>query len=179
MPKRVVVYRNGISEGNFEELFASEIGALRKAFSELRREPCPREDGAGCMGLGCVWCTPPVTYIVALSQHNLQMAPAEPVFGKNHNLLNVPSGTCIDHTVTPHTERQECITPWPDSFTPPPECQLQVFEQSNSSGFDFLLTAQGGRKGTSKPIFYRVVSKSSAFGISFYNLISKLTELSS
>jgi hypothetical protein len=104
------------------------------------------------------------------------MAPAERVVDRRGKVLNVPSGTCVDHTVTSYLDGQDCVTPWPASFTPSPEFQLQVFEQRNSSGFDFLLTAQGGRKGTSKPIFYRVVSQYSDVGISFSNLIS-LTQL--
>lgn len=169
MPERVVVYRNGSSEGNFEQLILSEVAALRKAFAQLRedtgqKEPCTRREG-GCMGMGCTFCTPKITYIVALSQHNLRMAPAERAVGKGDKLLNVPSGTCVDHTITPYLDGQDGVTPWPASFTPSPE--FQIFEQRKTGNFDFLLTAQGGLKGTSKPIFYRVVSKSAYVRLSF------------
>lgn len=165
MPKRVVVYRNGSSEGNFKHLLELEVAGLRRAFAELRyetgeKEPCTRTEG-GCEGKGCTWCTPKITYIVALSQHSLRMAPAERTVGKRRETpLNVPSGTCVDHTITPYMDRQDQdrVTEWPQSFTP--SAEFQVFEQRNSSNFDFLLTAQGGLKGTSKPIFYRVVSES-------------------
>jgi hypothetical protein len=164
MPKRVVVYRNGSSEGNFTQVLETEVAALRKAFSDLRghcanqvgrQEPC--RNVRVCQGNGCTWCTPIITYIVALSQHNIRIVPAAPTEGRRGNLLNVPSGTCVDHTITPYVDGENFAVKWPDHVDQSGG-EIQIFEQRNSTGFDFLLTAQGGLKGTSKPIFYRVVS---------------------
>jgi Piwi domain len=158
MPSRVVVYRNGSSEGNFDLVLNSEVAALRKAFYDLRKsrkaEACKNE--RNCQGNGCAFCTPIITYIVALSQHNVRIVPAEEKT-KGRTVLNVPSGTCLDHTVTPYLDGLNRSAPRPDKpLHDGPEPKL--FSNPNSLGFDFLLTAHGGLKGTSKPIFYRVVS---------------------
>ena len=34
---------------------------------------------------------------------------------------------------------------------------MELFESVKDDGFDFFLTAQGGLKGTSKPVYYRVL----------------------
>ena len=161
MPSRVVVYRNGSSEGNFDHILNSEVKALRKAFRDLRDTisesvtPCANE--RNCNGNGCTFCTPIITYIVALSQHNIRIVPAETKPGKNGlGILNVPSGTCLDDEVTPHLDAENKATEWPGANTVK---KGQIFEDRNSDGFDFLLTAHGGLKGTSKPIFYRTVSQ--------------------
>jgi hypothetical protein len=166
MPKRVVVYRNGSSEGNFTQVVSVEVMSLRKAFFHLRsqiacdmgrqEEPCPNE--RVCQRNGCTWCTPIITYIVALSQHNVRIVPDELVrAGRRGNVLNVPSGTCVDHTITPYVDGENSAVEWPD-HADQSSGDIQIFEQRNSAGFDFFLTAQGGLKGTSKPIQYRVVS---------------------
>ena len=166
MPSRVVVYRNGSSEGSFDLIMNNEVATLRKAFYDLRRsrcaEPCPNE--RKCKGNGCTFCTPIITYIVALSQHNIRIVPAEKMTKKNkynETVLNVPSGTCLDHTVTPYLDRKNLAAPEQpaDSDRMSDEPKPLVFSNPNSTGFDFLLTAHGGLKGTSKPIFYRVVSQ--------------------
>lgn len=159
-PKRVVVYRNGSSEGNFDQVIASEVGSLRKAFQELLGT-CASHVGnerscSNNCGDGCTFCTPIITYIVALSQHNIRVVPAKPEHTRKNNLLNVPSGTCVDHTITSYMDGQNMAVEWPTAPSRDPD--VRIFEQRESSGFDFLLTAQGGLKGTSKPIFYRVVS---------------------
>ena len=161
MPSRVVVYRNGSSEGSFDLIMNSEVAALRKAFYDLRMsrrgaKSCPNE--RKCKGNGCTFCTPIITYIVAISQHNIRIVPAEARTGKKNNVL---SGTCLDHTVTPYLDGKNLAAPElpADSDRMSDEPEPKVFSNPNSTGFDFLLTAHGGLKGTSKPIFYRVVSQ--------------------
>jgi hypothetical protein len=158
------VYRNGSSEGNFDRVLNMEVCTLRRAFYDLRRnhaephkppEPCPNEKK--CQGNGCTFCTPIITYIVALTQHNIRIVPAEKIKGKR-GILNVPSGTCLDHTVTSFLDGQNRAAVWPDISSPMDSPQPQIFSNRDADGFDFLLTAHGGLKGTSKQIFYRVVS---------------------
>jgi hypothetical protein len=95
-----------------------------------------------------------------LTQHNIRIVPAEKVKGKR-GILNVPSGTCLDHTVTSFLDGQNRAAVWPDISSPMDSPQPQIFSNRDADGFDFLLTAHGGLKGTSKPIFYRVVSSAS------------------
>jgi hypothetical protein len=162
MPARVIVYRNGSSEGNFDHILNSEVAALRKAFHDLRAEFNSHVDSCvnerNCQGNGCTFCTPIITYIVALSQHNIRVVPAEEIRGKRA-LLNVPSGTCVDHTLTPFLDGLNLAAQLPDPPKSSNDPEPMIFSNTESTGFDFLLTAHGGLKGTSKPIFYRVVSK--------------------
>jgi hypothetical protein len=95
---------------------------------------------------------------VALSQHNIRIVPAQEMMTKRNTVLNVPSGTCLDHTVTPFLDGLNLSAPLPENDRIPDDPIPLVFSNPTSSGFDFLLTAHGGLKGTSKPIFYRVVS---------------------
>ena len=160
MPSRVIVYRNGSSEGNFDHVLNSELAALRKAFFELRKKRNSSQcvNYKKCLDNGCAFCTPIITYIVALSQHNIRVVPAERITSRKGTILNVPSGTCLDHTVTSYFDGKG-LAAQGDAVAEisPDDPKPLVFSNPISKGFDFLLTAHGGLKGTSKPIFYRVV----------------------
>lgn len=168
-----MVYRNGSSEGNFDAIAGVEFRAIRRALFDLRvdwhthknpsndeettptLEPCPN----GCQNNGCTFCCPPITLIVAITQHNIRIVPAEAIEkqgGRGRSLLNVPSGTCLDDTIPSYLDGENTAVSWPKEDGRPE--QMQIFENSNSDGFDFALTAHGGLKGTSKPVLYRVVS---------------------
>jgi eukaryotic translation initiation factor 2C len=161
MPKRIIIFRNGSSEGNFDALLTTEVASIRAAFAMLRRDHEMDECRNECEGKGCAFCTPIITYIVALSQHNIRMVPKNFIpHGKQGNPRNVLSGTCVDNTINtywddngfavePAGEKERILS---QNVTSP----VQLFEDVKG-GFDFLLTAHGGLKGTSKPIFYRVV----------------------
>lgn len=146
MPTRLLYYRGGVSEGEFTEVLAKEAKEIRKAFEELNTERGSNEcQSSDCNGNGCALCTPRMTIIVCQTQHNIRIVPDE---GDN---TNVPSGTCVDHTIiTDPKIRKDVIKDEP---------KLQVYENAvgSSKGYDFLLTAQGGLKGTSKPVYYRVL----------------------
>lgn len=68
---------------------------------------------------------PPITFIVSNKDHNVRLVPTN----NNPASKNVPSGTLVDSLVD-------------DSFL-------------DGSDGSFLLTPQGGLKGTSKPMLYR------------------------
>ena len=100
---------------------------------------------------------------MALSQHNIRMVPRKlEVFGKKSSPRNVVSGTCVDHTINAFWDSQglAIVCPSEDEqmMSQQPASPVQLFEMvSPNGGYDFLLTAHGGIKGTSKPIFYRVI----------------------
>eukprot|EP00593_Proboscia_inermis_P009976 CAMPEP_0171325968 /NCGR_PEP_ID=MMETSP0816-20121228/117145_1 /TAXON_ID=420281 /ORGANISM="Proboscia inermis, Strain CCAP1064/1" /LENGTH=225 /DNA_ID=CAMNT_0011825289 /DNA_START=1396 /DNA_END=2073 /DNA_ORIENTATION=+ len=86
-----------------------------------------------------------MTVLICQTEHSIRIVPDE---GNN---TNVPSGTCVDHTITTDPKIRSDVVKADEDLA-------QVFENVGmSKGFDFLLTAQGGLKGTSKPVYYRVL----------------------
>jgi eukaryotic translation initiation factor 2C len=130
-PKRLVVYRDGGSDGSFERIRDHEVAAIRAAMCELNRKdqgPCP--NGCQSKDPDCQGCKPPkITFVVAQKDHNMRVAPANECDAFKNN---VPSGTLVDGFVTSY--------------------------ESSEETFDFLLIPQGGLKGTSKPMHYRVLA---------------------
>jgi eukaryotic translation initiation factor 2C len=138
-PQRVVIYRYGVSEGMFDSLLSHEVAAIRSALLEL--SSCPERAGKeGCTNDHCVSCRPPITYIVAHKDHNTKIVPARRETNHRGKITNVPSGTVVDS---------------PDIMSFQNGLALSTGERSE--GFDFFLTSQGGLKGTSKAMMYRVL----------------------
>jgi len=135
-PHRMLVYRDGVSEGSFARVRSLEIETIRNAFNEL----------SGSIPL--------ITFAVCMTQHRVRVVPAEQRGGKDRN---VPSGTCVDNTIMDINNRIK-----PDDDPKFKTEGLQKFNVSADEGYDFLLTAQGGLKGTSKPIYYRVILNENA-----------------
>lgn len=144
---------------------SKEVASIRKAFAQLRcdhdMDDCPNPE---CQGSGCTFCTPIITYIVALSQHNIRVVPETYIpHGKNGGPRNVLSGTCVDHTINAFWDSKGLAIKIPSEAERTVINQLRSdltlfeIESTYTQGFDFLLTAHGGLKGTSKPICYRVV----------------------
>jgi hypothetical protein len=135
-----------------------EFAAIKKAFYDLR--VALRKDFSCqnplCLQKGCVFCCPIITLIVAVSQHTIRVVPAQETRGRK-GLLNVPSGTVVDDTVTSFLDEQNTAVPDTADFEKY-DHEHQLFEGVEGNGFDFLLTSHGGLKGTSKPVLYRTVS---------------------
>jgi ribosomal protein S17 len=154
-PKRVLVFRDGQSEGNFPEIRSDEIDNISQALEdvwETVRDVVPGNQ---------IFQSPKVSYVICLNQHNIQVVPSIASRAVNKN---VPSGTCVDNVIMPFAKMGLAEDP-----------------------LSFLLTAQGGLKGTSKPVFYRMllnqngsltreVLESVVFGLSFqYPTATKAT----
>lgn len=73
----------------------------------------------------------PLAYLLCQSQHNIKVVPADE---RNSVRNNVHSGTVLSGE------------------------QLQILSGTGLNASSFLLTAQGGLKGTSKPVLYRTLS---------------------
>ena len=129
-PKHVVVFRDGGSDGSFDRIRETELRTIRRVFSDLNSKDFKCK--ANCNGEvpDCRGCSPPkITFVAAQRDHNMCVVPANPTDGINGN---VPSGTLVKNSIA---------------------CSGAVDDQ-----FDFLLTPQGGLKGTSKPMYYRVLT---------------------
>ena len=84
-------------------MIAREIAAVRLALYEMKVEDykargetfvCPNE--RNCKQNGCIFCTIPITFVVSQSQHSIRIVPRDEPGGRDKN---VPSGTCVDHTI--------------------------------------------------------------------------------
>ncbi|XP_065869022.1 protein argonaute 5-like isoform X1 [Euphorbia lathyris] len=76
-PHRVIIYRDGVSEGQFNQVLLYEMDAIRKACASLEQGYCP-----------------PVTFVVVQKRHHTRFFPAERSGAdKNGNIL---PGTVVD-----------------------------------------------------------------------------------
>mmetsp|Transcript_36360 Transcript_36360/g.82943 ORF Transcript_36360/g.82943 Transcript_36360/m.82943 type:complete len:909 (-) Transcript_36360:331-3057(-) len=78
-PARVIIFRDGVSEGEFGSVLASELGAFRAAFQEL-------EEGYN----------PPVTFISCQKRHHTRLLPAPDDREMMDDTGNVPAGVLVD-----------------------------------------------------------------------------------
>ena len=81
-PARIIFYRDGVSEGQFQTVLNEELPALRRAFARL---------GDGSFN-------PPVTYIVAQKRHNTRLFVENLSDGEGKNKC-VPAGTVVDTSI--------------------------------------------------------------------------------
>ena len=157
-PRQLIFYLDGLSEGNADKVKEHEMSCIRKTFHELKKlhnpdYECPNAER--CDGNGCRFCTPLTTYMMCTSQHNMRIVLHNPHDGQGKSSSgrggknsNVFSGTCVDDTIV---NFKSSLTITDDNITHP---SLQLFSDVDDSGRSFVLTAQGGLKGTSKPIIY-------------------------
>ena len=134
-PQRLLIYRDGVSEGSFERVRRIEVGAIRAACQDLDPSSYPM-----------------ITFVVCMTKHKVRVVPHIRREGRDKN---VSSGTCVDNTIMDANN----VLKRSEMKDLPPE--LRRFDVPDG-GYDFLLTAQGGLKGTSKPIYYRVILNENA-----------------
>jgi len=154
-PTRMLVYRDSVSEGQFSKIIEEEVASMREALAEMNGDVSCSNN---CERKGCTFCTPLITYVVCQSQHSIRIVPKLPP--RNPRDKNVPSGTVVDETIMDYKDgamATEMVVK-----EGPREATITLFEDVSGLGYDFLLTAQGGLKGTSKPIFYRTILNENA-----------------
>ena len=142
------MYRDGVSEGSLERVKLREVRTIRRAYLEFLQDGRSREC---CDNAGCPACCPPITFVACLMQHNIKICPATSADAVKNN---VPSGTCVDHTIVHFTELT--LSDDKEKSVNMDDRRFPLTENVPSS-FDFILTAHGGLKGTSKPVYYRVL----------------------
>ncbi|KVI05479.1 Argonaute/Dicer protein, PAZ [Cynara cardunculus var. scolymus] len=85
LPKRVIFFRDGVSETQFHKVLRDELQAIRDAFSRF------------------TGYNPPITFAVVQKRHHTRLFPADPVSGAARNQFsdeNVPPGTVVDSVIT-------------------------------------------------------------------------------
>lgn len=146
-PLRIVVYRDGVSEGSFSRVQQCEIESIRKGYSDFINQTGFKDIGTKV----------PVTFVACMSRTNVKIVPSNPHEGVKNN---VHSGTCVDSVVTDrmtdlqlHGNKSEDSSTMEDHY---------IYSEPGGAGYDFLLTAHGGLKGTSKPVHYRIILNENA-----------------
>jgi hypothetical protein len=158
MPDRVVVFRGGVADTNFDAIIDTELKAIRQGLFDVvssRVDDFECLNQSVCQKKGCLFCTPLITFSVGQSDNVPRVVPSERPTTKSKN---VPSGTCVDKLIMPFQNGMQLATS--EDKIPrekPAGTNMQLFEVINDTGFDFLLVGHGGLKGTSKPIFYRTI----------------------
>ncbi|XP_059482470.1 protein argonaute-2-like [Neocloeon triangulifer] len=81
-PKRIIFYRDGVSDGQFEMVLRCELGAIRRAVKRFKPE-----------------YNPPITFLVVQKRHHTRFFPRDrdPLADRNGN---VPAGFVVDQTIT-------------------------------------------------------------------------------
>lgn len=104
LPKKIVIFRNGVSDAEFRDVLDLEIRQLLPVFREVfeeQREYHPEfhsvmKDAGG-------W-QPQLTVVAAMKNHGTRLFPAEGG-GRAAPLENVPPGTVVDSEITSRHER--------------------------------------------------------------------------
>ncbi|KAI6781014.1 stem cell self-renewal protein Piwi [Emericellopsis cladophorae] len=81
VPKQIVIYRDGVSEGQFQQVLDIELPMIRQACTEV-----------------CGKAAPKLTIVVSVKRHHARFYPAED--GKQTKTGNVACGTIVDRGVT-------------------------------------------------------------------------------
>ncbi|KAF9117006.1 hypothetical protein BGX27_007060 [Mortierella sp. AM989] len=83
-PKRILFYRDGVSEGQFETILKTEVNAIKRACMELDNE-----------------YTPPLTFVVVKKRHHARFFPQRNDQDRSGNCV---PGTVVDTVITHPTE---------------------------------------------------------------------------
>eukprot|EP00271_Cylindrocystis_brebissonii_P009989 TRINITY_DN2586_c0_g3_i1.p1 TRINITY_DN2586_c0_g3~~TRINITY_DN2586_c0_g3_i1.p1 ORF type:complete len:190 (-),score=42.01 TRINITY_DN2586_c0_g3_i1:757-1326(-) len=84
-PQRIILYRDGVSEGQFQHVLAGELAALRQACRSLR-------------------FSAKITFVVVNKRHHTRMFPDKGPDAKKDNSGNVMPGTVVDLQICHPTE---------------------------------------------------------------------------
>ncbi|CAG2101953.1 unnamed protein product [Medioppia subpectinata] len=90
LPESVILFRDGVSDGQLDQVLAEEIRLIERAFDSIAK------------GFRFK-----LTVFVVQKRHHTRLMPLEPTFdAKGNELRNIPAGTVVDHTIT-HPLRNE------------------------------------------------------------------------
>lgn len=84
-PEKIIFYRDGVSEGQFEAVRAEEVAAIQGACLDLQR------DGT---------YQPKITFIVVQKRHHTRLFPSSAKKEDSGRGGNVPPGTTVDRVIT-------------------------------------------------------------------------------
>ena len=154
LPKRILVYRAGVSEGAFSRFRIDEIKSIKKGYKNfVRRGHNGVDECSNNCDSGCVHCCPAITFVACMTRNNVKIVPANPSdgvgIGRNKDKFNVHSGTVVDSVIVDAEEEQGSEG-------------AKLYSEKGDGGYDFLLIAHGSGKGTSKPVHYRMIMNENA-----------------
>ena len=132
VPKRILVYRDGVSDELCYDVLFNEVPGIRSGFKKF------------CNSIHRDIDVPPITFVVCQTGNSLKVVPANERDGVGRGGKNVHTGTCIDT----------------DIISAPLDIEEQ--NMKSYGGYDFVLVAQGSGKGTSKPVQYKCILNENA-----------------
>lgn len=154
MPERILVYRDGVSDGSFSRVQSREIQCIRKAFLKFKEEMTGQTGSSCdiCKTSGCLLCCPLITFVVCMTRNKIKIVPANECGEKN-----VFSGTCLDDVIMDMQNLR--VIPSREEFS---SASNLIYTEPDGKGYDFILVAHGGRMGTSKTVHYRCILNENA-----------------
>lgn len=148
IPQRMIIYRDGVSDGSFSRVQSQEIQSIRNAFLKFKEEiKGPSGDSVANIH-NCV----PITFVVCQTRNNIKIVPDNGEPGEN-----VYSGTVVDRMIVDFNTLEVTQGESRGDFSD----QL-IYTEPNGDGFDFVMVAHGGGKGTSKTVHYRIILNENA-----------------
>lgn len=87
-PERLIFFRDGVSDGQFEQVLRQELQAIRRACTNLQSDYEPK-----------------ITFLVVQKRHHTRFFPTNQRDSEDRN-CNVPAGTCVDTVIT-HPSAQD------------------------------------------------------------------------
>eukprot|EP00252_Welwitschia_mirabilis_P016301 TRINITY_DN3596_c0_g1_i3.p1 TRINITY_DN3596_c0_g1~~TRINITY_DN3596_c0_g1_i3.p1 ORF type:complete len:240 (-),score=32.01 TRINITY_DN3596_c0_g1_i3:66-785(-) len=135
IPQRILYYRDGVSDGQFEMVLNNEMGSLRKALEALGWSGNAEAIAGNEPSLKRIKLDQPpkITFVVAPKRHHTRFFPDLRQRCPTLRNGNIPPGTVVDTVV----------------------CHPKLF--------DFYLCSHAGIKGTSKPTHYNVLKDENRF----------------
>ena len=89
LPSKIFFYRDGVSEGQYEQVIREEVSSIRSACELMSRQ-------TKCNPI------PKLTVIIVRKRHHTRFTPVDKEDGSGKN-INVPAGTAVDtDVVSPH-----------------------------------------------------------------------------
>uniref|UniRef100_A0A8D8WZL0 Protein argonaute-2 n=1 Tax=Cacopsylla melanoneura TaxID=428564 RepID=A0A8D8WZL0_9HEMI len=86
-PEHIIFYRDGVSEGQFQQVMGAELTAIKRACQAIESN-----------------YNPPVTFLVVQKRHHTRFFPSSPAEGDGSRNNNVRPGTIVDTTITHPTD---------------------------------------------------------------------------
>nr|XP_022913773.1 protein argonaute-2-like isoform X1 [Onthophagus taurus] len=81
-PHRIIFFRDGVSDGQFNEVLSSELRAIRSACTKLNPNFKPQ-----------------ISFFIVQKRHHTRLFPMDSRDSEDRN-CNVPAGTCVDTVIT-------------------------------------------------------------------------------
>ncbi|XP_065207928.1 protein argonaute-2-like [Planococcus citri] len=85
LPKRILYYRDGVADTQFEKVLSYEVQAIRQAFAKLETRPT-------------------LTFIIVQKRHHARFFPTSQEMSDQSKNFNVRAGTVVDEKITHPTE---------------------------------------------------------------------------